>query len=257
MARTWSRPPWSLHSSTSPLHSTLSLSSTFPQAGHINAFSNILYFLYTTSDLHKQFGATSAAVFMETRPRHTSYVQSTTLVFYHNIHTTTCKRTHRNGDGYSDADGCAPPPQWNGRLASNYSRYTQQCWRLQWWWLRSASAVKCPPCVKERWSLPNTSLMNTSWTPSPCWLDKVGSPLAWFLLVSTTHTAIWVGVRSALSSFTLSYGSQYLRTTHNLSHTHPIGKFVPYVQHSYFLASLRSTWKCYPLVYWMFASSIA
>ena len=60
----------------SPLHSA-----SFLQFGHINAFFPTLSLLfYIISDLHRHFGATSAGLFMETKPRRTSYLQRMTFV---------------------------------------------------------------------------------------------------------------------------------------------------------------------------------
>jgi len=63
--------------------SHLDHSSSFPQFGHISAFSKHDIFFFITSDLHRHFGATSGVLFTGTEPRHTSYLQGMTLVFLH------------------------------------------------------------------------------------------------------------------------------------------------------------------------------
>ena len=81
-----------------------------------------------------------------------------------------------------------------------------------------------------------------------CWLDELGSPLASCLLVSATHNN-YLGWYFFGTAFSLSYISQYVRTTHYRTYNHPIGQFVPYVQNSYFPASLCSPWKYYALYF--------
>ena len=51
------------------------------------------------------------------------------------------------------------------------------------------------------------------------------------------------------TAFSLSYVTQYVRTTHYLTPNHPRGQFVLYVQNSCFLASLFSPWKYYVLYF--------
>ena len=81
-----------------------------------------------------------------------------------------------------------------------------------------------------------------------CWRDGLEAHLLDGCSSGQPTTTISNSVHSALPFPCHTSPSTYVRPT-VLTHNHPIGQFVRYVQHSYFPASLCSQWKYYALYF--------
>ena len=114
--------------------------------------------------------------------------------------------------------------------------------------LTAALRLRSEMAALHQRTLPITSKTNNEHCPEylpHCWLDGLEAHLL-DVCSSAQPTTIQLSrlvfFRYCLFLVIRHPVRTYVRTTHYLTYNHPTGPFVPYVQSSYFHASLRSPW---------------